>query len=441
MIPTQLPLPFLSSLYEDIPQHAEAIIRAMNDAPPVTAIRFNRHRYSPEMNLEPIPWVKRAYYLEDRPSFWMDPLFHAGCYYVQDASAMLLQTVLDQHQPERNGICVLDLCAAPGGKSTLLLDAFEADSIVIANEIHPKRSMILLENLQKWGAANQVITRQQAATFVCETPFIDVLVVDAPCSGEGMFRKDPAAVSEWSPEAVEQCAVRQLNILHDIWPALKPGGLLIYATCTLNRLENEDTVSAVATDLGADVLPLNATPVWNVFPRPVNGGNGLAAYPGLTRGEGQVVFALRKHGESIEGPEIDGRVVEMKSKQGTVHFPSGWRTFIRGDWQILQFGVLIPTGDSPHEMSFPDAGGEFRRIELKHSEALAVLRGESLRRAIETGPVCFTFAGCPIAFGKAVSGRINNRYPKPWRIRNLQPDETDLFTIRNLEKLSLVEDL
>ena len=219
---------------------------------PVVSIRFNGRKMEADSSLNAVPWASAGRYLESRPVFTADPLFHAGCYYVQEASSMFVEQVVRQYvdRPVR----ALDLCAAPGGKSTLLLSLLPQGSMLVSNEPVPLRAQILAENVTKWGNAASLVTRNEPADFAPFRNFFDFILVDAPCSGEGMFRKDSYAVEQWSVSNVEQCAKRQREIVADIWESLRPGGLMVYSTCTFNREENEDCVEWIASELGAEVL-------------------------------------------------------------------------------------------------------------------------------------------------------------------------------------------
>ena len=246
-----LPVEFIESMHQQLGHEATQLIRAL-ETEPVTSIRLNTKLdvLTFDCDTDEVPWHVDGYYLSERPQFTLDPLFHAGCYYVQEASSMFLQQALEQYVDTSS--IVLDLCAAPGGKSTLISEFLGSDGLLLSNEVVRQRVFILSENIQKWGNGNTVVTHNKPAEFgdKCKHLF-DCIVVDAPCSGEGMFRKDEQARSEWSMKAVKQCAERQRSILMDVWDALKPGGILIYSTCTFNAEENEKNVEWIAETLGA----------------------------------------------------------------------------------------------------------------------------------------------------------------------------------------------
>ncbi len=244
-------------------------------------------------DMEPVGWCKDAFFLKERQQFTLDPLFHAGAYYVQDSSSMfpeLLQTKIKDVLSAGNG-AVLDLCASPGGKSTHLismLSRLQTEPLIVCNETVAKRVPPLCDNIAKWGAANVIVTSTSAAHLGSLTGFFDVVLADVPCSGEGMFRKSADAVSGWSRKGVEECAALQRSIIRDIWPALRNGGLLIYSTCTYNHIENVDNVRFIAEELGAEFMPLeNDMKVLHL-------SHGYQFVPGLVRGEGQFFAVLRK---------------------------------------------------------------------------------------------------------------------------------------------------
>lgn len=242
------------------------------DAP--VSIRVNRakcleggegksnHDISLVADAESVPWSSMGVYLSRRPTFTFDPLFHAGCYYVQEASSMFVEQVLRTYVSEP--AVMLDLCAAPGGKSTHARSVLPEGSLLVANEVMRNRSQVLAENLIKWGNADVVVTNNDPADFSGLTDLFDVILTDVPCSGEGMFRKDPVAVDEWSVDNVQVCWQRQRRILADIWSALKSGGLLIYSTCTYNKEEDEENVAWIAHELGAEILEVPVSPEWGI---------------------------------------------------------------------------------------------------------------------------------------------------------------------------------
>lgn len=203
---------------------------------------------------EQVPWCATGRYMPQRPVFTTDPLYHAGAYYVQEPSSMFLDYVLGQLLPNRSGLRVLDLCAAPGGKSTLIASLLEEDSLLVSNEVIRTRASILEENMTRWGHMNTWVTSNDPRDLGKLKSYFDVIVVDAPCSGSGLFRKDQRALDEWSEGNVQLCSQRQQRILADIWPSLKQGGILVYATCSYSQQEDEDVIDWVADTFGVDSL-------------------------------------------------------------------------------------------------------------------------------------------------------------------------------------------
>ena len=259
----------------------ESLLNALNEKPPVS-IRFHPHKIHTELTDAPIvKWCTDAVYLNERPKFTLDPLFHSGSYYPQEAGSMIIGEILTAIElPDSPKI--LDLCAAPGGKSTLIASFLNNDGLLVANEVIQSRSRILKENLTKWGYTNTMVTNNDPADFNRLPHFFDVVVVDAPCSGEGMFRKDPTAREEWSEANVSLCAGRQKRIIHDVWSALKPGGYMIYSTCTFNAIENEGNVEWLMEEFGAELVQ------WPIPDEAMLGRNGIGVYfiPGKTESEG-----------------------------------------------------------------------------------------------------------------------------------------------------------
>lgn len=245
---------------------------------------------------EPIPWESCGFQLNVRPVFALDPAWHAGAYYVQESSSMLTGYALRQIIPAIKQPRILDACAAPGGKSTHLLSLLNGDGLLVSNEIVSKRNIILTENIQRWGYANVVVTKEETPAFSGLEEYFDIIMVDAPCSGEGLFRKDPSAVSEWSPEAVAHCAYRQEKILDDLIPALKPGGYLCYSTCTFEPDENEEQVRRLLESGLFELVPIDITSFPSI--RSGNIGGTIRCWPHLVKGSGFFLALLQKKGSS-----------------------------------------------------------------------------------------------------------------------------------------------
>lgn len=287
----------------------EKLAVALQQEPPVS-IRFNNEKWKMQDEgvsavhspFDRVPWSSEGVYLDERLTFTFDPLFHAGCFYVQEASSMFVEQALRQYIKEP--AIMLDLCAAPGGKSTHARSVLPEGSLLVANEVIRNRSQVLAENLAKWGHPDVVVTNNDPVDFSALPSFFDVILTDVPCSGEGMFRKDPVAIEEWTPENVEICWQRQRRIIADIWPCLKPGGILIYSTCTFNTKEDEENVRWIQQEFGAELLPLEVREEWNItgnLLKDESAGTvhleGTPVYhffPHKTKGEGFFLAVLRK---------------------------------------------------------------------------------------------------------------------------------------------------
>ncbi len=423
------------------------------------SIRPNLAKCHAKAEGEPIHWASSGMYLKTRPTFTFDPLFHAGCYYVQEASSMFVEKVLREYVKEP--VVMLDLCAAPGGKSTLCRSVLPEGSLLVANEVMRNRSQILAENLMKWGHPEVVVTNNDPADFTDLTHLFDVILTDVPCSGEGMFRKDQVAVDEWSLENVDVCWKRQRRILNDIWPALKPGGLLIYSTCTFNCEEDEDNVAWIARELGAEILSVPVEESWGITGNLA--GKDFPVYrflPHRTKGEGFFLAVLRKHEGEVEtiqlrlekkkkGKDAKGKAPqlvvpkEVKSwlkeagrfeytvKETSLHaFPKAFSdvyALLEQHVKVIHAGVTIGEWKGkdlvPHHslaMSTALEEGVFPRTELTYEQAIAYLRKEGLvlDASVPRGYVLVTYQQVPLGFVKNIGNRANNLYPQEWRIRS-----------------------
>ena len=270
----------------------EAFEKALFSPPPVS-IRVNNEKLDYQPSEDKVPWSENGYYLAERPLFTADPFLHAGVYYVQEASSMFLEYIAKVLFQNAN--TVLDLCAAPGGKSSLLSQILPFDSLLVCNEVITSRALILRENIIKWGNSNVIVSNNVPKDFGKLSSFFDVLVVDAPCSGEGMFRKNPKVAEEWSVQNVKINAKRQKDILQDSWNCLKNKGLLVYSTCTFNKEENEDNIAWIIENLGAKVLKIDVSQ----FDGIVETNYGYRFYPHKVKGEGFFISVLQKLDNSI----------------------------------------------------------------------------------------------------------------------------------------------
>lgn len=316
-----------------------ALCRALQADEPVS-IRTNTGKNAPAPpQAHPVPWTDNGFYLNRRPAFTFDPLFHAGFYYVQEAASMFIAQAVRRYV--NRPVVMLDLCAAPGGKSTLVRNCLPQGSLLVANEVMRARSQVLAENLIKWGNPEVIVTNNDPADFSRLEERFDVILTDVPCSGEGMFRKDDRAISEWSSEGVELCWKRQRRIVADIWPCLKQGGILIYSTCTFNREENEDNVAWIASTLGAEVLPVDTETEWGITGNLT--GEDFPVYrflPHHTSGEGLFVAVLRKKPDSEAGNFCFIGENTRREEADGCHAGNGGEWFADG---------ISPSGDSEEE--------------------------------------------------------------------------------------------
>lgn len=411
-----------------------------------------------------VPWCDEGRYLDKRPSFTFDPLLHSGAYYVQEASSMFVGRATKEYIT--GPVVALDLCAAPGGKSTHLSDILPTGSLLVSNEINHQRAQILAENISKWGNDNVIVTSNQPKDFRHLHQMFDLLLCDMPCSGEGMFRKDEGAIREWSKENVVMCADRQRSILNDCWQCLAPGGILIYSTCTFNTLENEENIKWIANELGAEILSIPIDKNWNITGNLLKGAD-FPVYrflPGRTLGEGFFLAILRKNGEKSKRKDkkhkddkkklmpiagikelmikansyinngeryklsTDGKTISAISKEYTDIV-----AILAKELHILHGGTVI--GEIRGHDLIPSQALALSKIfnrerfasqEINYEQAITYLRRESILLAPETphGCVLLTYRNVPIGFVKNMGNRTNNLYPQEWRIRSgYNPEE------------------
>ena len=397
---------------------AGAFLSAMAE-PPCVSVKINRRKCSDPAEtgyegLQPVAWCDSGFYLPERPQFTLNPLLHAGVFYVQDASSMIHETLLGRILPLVSSAtpAVLDLCAAPGGKTTSMINALPDGSLVVANEFDRKRSSILRENLLKWGYPDVIATSSPTSAFAKAGPRFDIVAVDAPCSGEGMMRKDDDARRQWSEGLVRQCAELQRTILADAIDALRPGGFLIYSTCTFNPVENEQQLLRLRDEKGLIPFDPQLPPEWGIG-RQISGDiPALRFMPHLTRGEGQFAAILRKPEDGDDRGGNNSKTAEAVRKTARVILDGIPRTEMKGKTEM-------PTSEWALSTDFP--ADRYPRAEVDLATALSYLRHEAIRLPGDTptGPVAICYKGHPLGMAKNLGSRANNLYPAAWRIRNL----------------------
>ena len=458
----QLPQALIDSL-QTATGFDEINFKAVHDcAGQLVSIRINKSKInSAEENIffkdkldEKVSWNANGYYLKERPIFTIDPLFHAGAYYVQEASSMFLQEAITQSCDLEKDIHVLDLCAAPGGKSTLIQSVLSEDSLLVSNEVIKSRAGILAENITKWGAANVVVTNNDPKDFKKLPAFFDLIVVDAPCSGSGLFRKDPEAIREWSLNNVELCSQRQQRILADVFDALKPGGVLIYSTCSYSKEEDESIADWLKDNYEVFNIRFQLNDEWGIV-ETASGKHscyGYRFYPDKLKGEGFFISAFRKGSEAAESykekkPNISkllpskaevivaGNYLNrgedfsfLKWQNDMLAIPTGIfnaTLFLQQHLYIKKAGInmgtiirdeLVPS----HEWVLSNAAANvFPAIEVNKDTALDYLRRKDIN--IETslrGWAVIKYEGISLGLVKILPNRINSYYPKDWRILN-----------------------
>ena len=456
----QLPVTFIDSIKNANGFNQESFEQVHQSGEQVTSIRINHRKIinnqCSQFNIQSgrVPWCSNGYYLSERPSFTSDPLFHAGAYYVQEASSMFLEEVLKQTTDLSQPLKVLDLCAAPGGKSTLIQSAINDKSLLVSNEVIKPRVNILSENITKWGAANVIVTNNDPKDFQRLPNFFDVIVVDAPCSGSGLFRKDPGAINEWSEQNVQHCSQRQQRILADIFPSLKENGILIYSTCSYSKEEDEEIADWMIEKFKVESLRFKVDAAWGIVETqsPAHNAYGYRFYPDKVKGEGFFIAAFRKGEmekgewrvgknksklEKITAKEID--VVKsylkntndfffIKQNEEAIAVPTYFEnelSTIQSSLYIKKAGVrlgaiirneLIPD----HELAISSIINDNIPVtDADEATALQYLRKQEIK--IDThlkGWALISHCKLPLGWIKILPGRVNNYYPKEWRILN-----------------------
>ena len=448
----KLPSAFIRSLIEDYNIEGEEFIKSHENDEQLTSIRLNGFKPSEAfINAETIPWCNYGRYLAERPSFTADPLFHAGCYYVQEASSMFLEQVLKSSVDLLEDLRVLDLCAAPGGKSTLLNSLVTNNSLLLSNEIIKTRVPVLVDNLIKWGSSNTFVSNNDPRDFKRLGAYFDAIIVDAPCSGSGMFRKDPAAINEWSESAVLLCSQRQQRILADIYPALKQNGTLIYSTCSYSKQENEDISDWLCDTFGLVSVQVPLEKDWGIEETlsDTHKCYGYRFYPHRVKGEGFFIACFRK--TEAENEAQIRRAKEVKANQKSEEIINKWLKASEGisilnlhdelfainkkheaDLQYLQLSLylkksgirigkvmgkdLVPNHELALSLILND---EIPRVNLTREQAISYLKRDELKLETEQrGWALMCYEGHSLGWAKFLDNRMNNYLPKEIRITN-----------------------
>jgi len=446
----QIPKALIDSLQNVKGFDEDAFVKAHEQNEAITSIRYNPAKSAID-NLQSainIPWCPHGFYLPERPSFTFDPLFHAGTYYVQEASSMFLWQMLKQTVGENlSGLKVLDLCAAPGGKSTLLASYFK-DGLIVANEVIRSRANILVENITKWGSENVVVTNNDPKDFSKLKGFFDVILIDAPCSGSGLFRKDNDAINEWSEENVILCSRRQQRIAADVLPSLKEDGILIYSTCSYSKQEDEDILDWMISNHQLSTINCQPNEEWNIVETvSEKGAFGYRFYPDKIKGEGFFIAAFKKtDGETGDSyfstsfvipskhesalakewiKEDDGLFL-FKQNEKIIAIEERWKNdivFLQNNLYLRKAGVALGSvkGNDfvpEHELALSSLmNDKIRKVELTKEQAIQYLQKKELVLEDDIkGWALATYLDKNLGWIKILHNRVNNYYPKEWRI-------------------------
>ncbi len=431
----------------------DALLKALAEPSPVS-IRINPVKWNRSpLNARSVPWSKNGFYLGSRPSYTFDPLFHSGCYYPQEASGMFLEQAIKQAAGSSGEVRVLDLCGAPGGKSTLISEIIGPDSLLVANEVIRSRALILAETVTKWGYGNTIVTQSDPSRFGRLQGYFDIIVVDAPCSGEGMFR-DTVAVNEWSPENASHCSERQKRILMDVWPALKENGVLIYSTCTFNPGENEENIKWLIGNNDAECVRLDLKEFDGITEIDYQGIFGYGFYPDKIKGEGFFISVIRKTGKQGNIYIGNHKKNDFKPGKKDLEVAEAWTSFPKDrflKWNDELYAVpygledyfylfhnlkVIKPGTKifavknndflpEHELALSDSlrKDAFPLQDLSISGAINYLRRDGFNLPdAPKGWIIVTYMGVNLGFVKNIGKRLNNYFPVEWRIRMNTPE-------------------
>jgi 16S rRNA C967 or C1407 C5-methylase (RsmB/RsmF family)/NOL1/NOP2/fmu family ribosome biogenesis protein len=453
-----LPEDFLTRISHQDYIDAKGMTEALGQPSPVS-VRINPYKWAqPVSGYKKVPWEPQGYYLPVKPLFTPDPLFHAGVYYPQEASSMFTGEVFRQVTEGMQDLRVLDLCGAPGGKSTHLSALIAGTGFLVANEVIRSRAAVLAENITKWGSGNTVVTQNDPSAFASLPSFFDVIVADAPCSGEGMFR-NPAAIQEWSLQNARLCSERQRRIIMEVWPALKPGGILIYSTCTFNPAENEENVAWFRDNTEAESVRIEIGAGTGIEPVRYGGIEGYGFHPGKVEGDGFFIAALRKKEGKSDGHlkirevsrkppgkislmagqliDIDSdRLVMAENRIIALATDRNIFSYIDERLAVIKSGTMI--GETKNDsfipahdlaMSVRQKEGAWPVYDASYEEAVAFIRLEQFRiDGMSRGRILISYRRVPLGFVNHLGNRINNGYPQSWRMRmERQPDYREIL--------------
>jgi NOL1/NOP2/sun family putative RNA methylase len=441
-----LPRAFIKRMEQQLQSEAADFFMALEN-PPAISIRLNTGK--PVLKTgQPVPWCAEGRYLESRPSFTLDPLFHAGCYYVQEASSMFIEQVIKKLNLDKKKILALDACAAPGGKTTHLASLLNKESLIVSNETIASRVSVLKENVIKWGIGNVVVTNNDTSSFTKIPGFFDLILIDAPCSGEGLFRKDAEAVNEWSEENCSLCVGRQHRILMNLLPSLKHDGILIYCTCTYNPEENEKNIEWLLQNYNMQCLSVPIESEWGIKEVNANGVIAYSFFPHRTKGEGFFISILQNKNFDESTSRIKGSAnysilpkhysfinewtdgqYELYKKDDTIYLlPEELLPlveFLESNLRVQYSGTLI--GSIKHSnvipahelaMSIHLNKNAFPQVNLAKEDAIKYLRKDEFKiSSLKKGWMLITYENVPLGWINNIGSRFNNYYPTEWRIR------------------------
>lgn len=452
----QLPNKFIDRIKVQFGNESEVFLNSMSEKPSLS-IRYNPNKFKNENLENKVPWTKYGYYLSERPIFTLDPMFHLGAYYVQDASSMFVEEALRQTVNLENDLKVLDLCAAPGGKTTSIASLISENSLLIANEVNRKRAEILKENVIKWGQSNIWVTSNESKSFNRIKSYFDVILIDAPCSGEGMFRKDETAIEEWSENSVTFCANRQKEIIEDVWDSLKTDGILIYSTCTFASKENEENINWILENKDCKSLKLDISQFDGITEIQQNNMFAYYFYPNKVKGEGLFISVIQKE-QSEYSPSKQNNIKKLYKPFVAVN--NNVKSFVANSINLKENDTLLDKDNTiilinnKHlfDLSFLNNHLYFRSIgvecfevfgnkikqlhslsnysninlsktniiELELNDALKYLKKEDLKIEFsdyKQGMNLVTYLGLGLGWLNIIGNRANNLYPKDWKIK------------------------